>query len=162
MIEAGLLQPADWTARMISPTGDPSPLLRKEFRLDGPVASARLYVTAHGLYRASINGRPVSDDAFAPGWTTYRHRLRYQTYDVTGLLADGDNVVGVQLADGWFRGRLTFVRDKRNVYGDTLGLLAQLEVAGRRRPDGGHRHRRFVALLGRPGDLGGPVRRRAL
>ena len=61
---------------MISPTGDPAPLLRKEFRLDGPVASARLYVTAHGLYRASINGQPVSDDAFAPGWTTYRHRLQ--------------------------------------------------------------------------------------
>ena len=128
VVEAGLLEPADWTAAMISPGDDPSPLLRKEFRLDGPVAAARLYVTARGLYRASINGRPVSDDAFAPGWTTYRHRLRYQTYDVTGLLADGDNAVGVQLADGWFRGRLTFVSGKRNVYGDTLGLLAQLEV----------------------------------
>ena len=128
VVEAGLLQPADWTARMISPAADPAPLVRKTFRLDGPVASARLYITAHGLYRASINGRPVSDDAFAPGWTTYHHRLRYQTYDVTGLLADGDNVLGVQLADGWFRGRLTFVPGKRNVYGDTLGLLAQLEA----------------------------------
>ena len=25
----------------------------------------------------------------APGWTSYPHRLRYQTYDVTGLLAEG-------------------------------------------------------------------------
>ena len=128
VVEAGLLHPADWTARMISPAAGPAPLVRKEFRLGGPVVSARLYVTAHGLYRASINGRPVSDDAFAPGWTTYHHRLRYQTYDVTGLLADGGNVVGAQLADGWFRGRLTFVKGKRDVYGDTLGLLAQLEV----------------------------------
>ncbi len=119
---------ADWTAQLISPAADPAPLVRKQFSLDGPVVSARLYITSRGLYRASINGRPVSDDAFAPGWTTYRHRLRYQTYDVTGLLADGDNVVGAQLADGWFRGRLSFVEGKRAVYGDALGLLAQLEV----------------------------------
>jgi alpha-L-rhamnosidase len=128
VVEAGLLHPADWTARMIGPTAGPAPLVRKEFRLDGPVVSARLYITAHGLYRASVNGRPVSDDAFAPGWTSYRSRLRYQAYDVTSLLAEGDNVIGAQLADGWFRGRLTFVKGTRNVYGDTLGLLAQLEV----------------------------------
>ena len=149
IVEAALLRPADWTARMISPAADPAPLVRQPFRLDGSVVSARLYITAHGLYRASINGRPVSDDAFAPGWTTYHHRLRYQTYDVTGLLTDGDNVIGAQLADGWFRGRLSFVKGKRNVYGDALGLLAQLEVTFGRRPDRRRRHRRLVEVLDR-------------
>jgi len=100
VVEAGLLQAADWTARMITPEADPAALVRKEFTLDGPVASARLYITAHGLYRADINGHLVGDDAFAPGWTTYHHRLRYQTYDATRLLREGGNVVGVQLADG--------------------------------------------------------------
>jgi alpha-L-rhamnosidase len=128
VVETGLLQAGDWTARMIIPEADPTPLVRKEFRLDGPVASARLYITAHGLYRAEINGQPVADDAFAPGWTSYHHRLRYQTYDVTRLLRGGDNVLGAQLADGWFRGRLTFARGKRNIYGARLGLLAQLMV----------------------------------
>ncbi len=128
VVEAGLLDAADWTARMITPAADPAPLVRKQFRLDGAVASARLYITAHGLYRASINGQPVSDDAFAPGWTSYHHRLRYQTYDVTRLLRAGANVIGAQLADGWFRGRLTFAKGKRNVYGDKLGLLAQLMI----------------------------------
>jgi alpha-L-rhamnosidase len=128
VVEAGLLSAADWTAQMITPAADPAPRLRKQFWLDAPVAHARLYITAHGLYRAEINGQPVGDDAFAPGWTSYHRRLRYQTYDVTGLLGPGSNVIGSQLADGWFRGRLTFVRSKRNVYGDKLGLLAQLEV----------------------------------
>jgi alpha-L-rhamnosidase len=113
---------------MITPEAGPAPMVRKQFTLDGPVASARLYITAHGLYRASLNGQSVSDDAFAPGWTSYHHRLRFQTYDVTRLLRQGTNVIGAQLADGWFRGRLTFAKDKRNVYGDTLGLLAQLMV----------------------------------
>src|SRR6266446_5184328 len=51
-VEAGLLRPGDWTAAMISPAAGPAPLVRKPFRLDAPVARARLYVTAHGLYRA--------------------------------------------------------------------------------------------------------------
>ena len=50
---------------------------------------ARLYATAHGLYEAEINGARVGDDALSPGWTVYRERLRYYTYDVTELLADG-------------------------------------------------------------------------
>jgi alpha-L-rhamnosidase len=127
-VEAGLLRAADWSARMITPVDGPAPRVRKGFRLDAPAVSARLYITAHGLYRAEINGQPVGDDAFAPGWTSYHHRLRYQTYDVTGLLRPGGNALGAQLADGWFRGRLTFARGRRNVYGDRLGLLAQLEV----------------------------------
>ncbi len=128
IVEAGLVEPADWNAWMITPHADPAPLVRRAFRLPRGAASARLYVTAHGLYRAEINGRPVGDEAFTPGWTTYRRRLRYQTYDVTDLLRDGDNVLGARMADGWFRGRLTFIEGKRNVYGSQLGLLAQLEV----------------------------------
>ena len=127
-VEAGLLTPADWTASMITPEADPAPLLRREFTLDGAIASARLYITAHGLYEAHINGMRVGHDALTPGWTSYPHRLRYQTYDVTGLLQRGGNAIGAQLADGWYRGRLTFIPGKREVYGDRLGLLAQLEI----------------------------------
>jgi alpha-L-rhamnosidase len=127
-VEAGLLVTADWTASMITPEADPAPLLRREFTLDGDSASARLYITAHGLYEAYINGIRVGDDALTPGWTSYSHRLRYQTYDVTGLLRRGQNAIGAQLADGWYRGRLTFVPGKREIYGDRLGLLGQLEI----------------------------------
>ena len=134
-VEAGLLEAADWTARMITPAwrqdpdADAAPaLLRREFALDGEVRSARLYITAHGVYEAEINGSPVSEDVMAPGWTSYDHRLRYQTYDVTRLLRDGANAVGVTVADGWFRGRLGFHGGRRNNWGAELGTLVQLEV----------------------------------
>jgi alpha-L-rhamnosidase len=128
VVEAGLLEASDWTARMITPSADPAPMLRRTFTLDGDVASARLYATARGLYEAEINGQRVSNEAFAPGWTSYHHRLRYQTHDVTSLLQAGENVLGAWQADGWYRGRLTFAKGKRNIYGDRLGLLAQLHV----------------------------------
>src|SRR5690606_25378235 len=62
-----------------------------------------------------------------PGWTSYDHRLQYQTYDVTALLREGENVLGAMLGDGWFRGYLGN-KGFRNVYGDRLALLAQLQI----------------------------------
>jgi hypothetical protein len=83
---------------------NPAPYLRRAFTVDQPVAAARLYVTALGLYEARLNGRRVGDAVLAPGWTDYARRIPYLTYDVTGLLAEGDNVLGAILADGCYSG----------------------------------------------------------
>ena len=134
-VETGLLEPGDWSARLIAPdwtedtsVDQPVPLLRGRIALRGEVAAARLYATAHGVYELELNGARVGDHVLAPGWTSYAHRLRYQTYDVTALLVPGENVLGAMLGDGWFRGRLGFNGGRRNVYGDRTALLAQLEV----------------------------------
>jgi len=130
----GLLSPSDWKAQWIEPilkedpkVSNPCPMLRKAFMLKGPVRSARAYVTCHGLYEIQINGQRVGDQVFTPGWTAYDKRLQYQSYDVTGLVRAGDNAVGATLGDGWFRGRL-MGGPGRNLYGNTLALLAQIEV----------------------------------
>ena len=135
-VELGLLGRHDWSARFITPDWSedasrpqPSPLLRREFAVRGPVTRARLYLTAHGVYEAELNGQVVGDHVLAPGWTTYDHRLRYQTLDVTGLLREGPNALGATLGDGWYRGRLAFGGGRRCVYGEHLALLAQLEIA---------------------------------
>jgi alpha-L-rhamnosidase len=134
-VETGLLSPADWTATPITPAWDEDPdsdrrppLLRRGFTLSRPVASARLYVTAHGLYEMEVNGTRIGSDAFSPGWTVYGKRLRYYTYDVTAQLAEGENAMGAWLADGWYRGRFGFHGGHRNLYGDKVALLAQLHV----------------------------------
>ena len=67
----------------------PAPYLRRAFTVDQPVTSARLYVTALGLYEARLNGRRVGDGFLTPGWTDYTQRIAYQTYDVTGLTEPG-------------------------------------------------------------------------
>ncbi|MEV4579970.1 family 78 glycoside hydrolase catalytic domain [Nonomuraea jabiensis] len=131
-VEAGLLHPSDWTARFISPAeigamDGRAPLLYSLVDVPGPVRSARLYATAHGIYSPSINARRVDDTVLAPGWTSYRHRLRYHVYDVTDLVRPGENVLEVLLGNGWYRGRLGYLND-RAVYGDRLALLAQLEI----------------------------------
>ena len=84
-----------------------SPILRKTVELaDKPIAHARLYATALGLYELHINGRRVGDHVLAPDWTDYRKRVRYQVYDVTALLKQGDNALAALLANGWYCGHI--------------------------------------------------------
>jgi alpha-L-rhamnosidase len=134
-VEAGLLEPGEWRAGAAAPPLEllgapdgPAVHLRREFAVRASIARARLYVTAHGLYEVEINGSVVGDDVLAPGWTSYGHRLRYRTHDVTALLREGDNAIGATLADGWFRGRVGFEGGRTGVYGDRTALVAQLEV----------------------------------
>jgi len=131
--ETGLLAPGDWTAKWIEPNlpedlkkSGPSPMLRRDFSLNGTVRRARAYVTSHGLYEIVLNGKRVGDQAFTPGWTSYNKRLQYQTYDVTSLLRRGQNTVGATLGNGWYRG--TVMGGRRNVYGEHLALLLQIHV----------------------------------
>ena len=99
---------------------------RKAFRA-ASIKKAWLYMTACGLYEATINGQRVGDFVRAPGITDYRKRIQYQTYDVTTLLQDGENALTVQLADGWYRGSCG-AWGLKNQYGTETKLLAQLEL----------------------------------
>ncbi len=133
-IETGLLGPDDWTAKMIAADWHEIadrralPLLRKDFRLSRQPASARLHVTAYGLVEPELNGVKVGADSLVPGWTDYRTRLVYRTYDVTELLQEGGNAVGAWLGNGWYRGRIGYLGGRPDVYGSEVGLLMQLEI----------------------------------
>jgi alpha-L-rhamnosidase len=129
--EMGLLARGDWQGEWIGAalvggprTSVPCPYLRKEFRVEGPVAAARLYATALGLYALTLNGRRVGADELTPGWTDYATRVQYQTYDVTGLLRRGANAWGAILGDGWYCGHVGWFGRQR--YGERPRLLAQL------------------------------------
>ena len=104
----------------------PVDCFRKTFSASG-VKKARLYITACGLYEAKLNGERVGDMILAPGITDYRKRVQYQTWDVTGLLRQGENELAVQLADGWYRGSCG-AWGLKNQYGTQTKLLAQLEL----------------------------------
>ena len=132
--EMGLLDASDWQGKWI--TGDytvnkkercPVDCFRKAFTLEKPVAAARLYITACGLYEAQLGGKKIGAFCFAPGYTDYRKRVQYQTYDVTELLHEGENELTVQLADGWYRGSCG-AWGRTNQYGTETKLLAQLEI----------------------------------
>ena len=132
--EMGLLHPTDWQAKWI--TGNyrvnrteryPVDCFRRTVEVRQLVVSARLYITACGLYEARLDGKRIGDFYLAPGITDYRKRVQYQTYDVTELLSEGSHDLTVQLADGWYRGSCG-AWGRTNQYGTETKLLAQLEI----------------------------------
>lgn len=132
--EMGLLHEEDKQAVWVNPEKEydigsepPVSLLRKEFETEEGIVSARLYISALGMYEARINGKRVGDQVLTPGFTDMDRRRQYQTYDVTQLLVEGQNAIGVSLADGWARGRLGF-SGKRNQFSTEIALWAQLVV----------------------------------
>jgi alpha-L-rhamnosidase len=102
--------------------------LRHEFTVGAPIKSARLYVTALGAYQIFLNGKGVGNQVLAPGWTDYRERVIYQTYDVTEQVQNGSNAIGALLAPGWYETPLEWFQQPNN-YGLTPpALRAQLRI----------------------------------
>jgi alpha-L-rhamnosidase len=112
--------------------GDPGPLpqpasyLRRTVELSKNVQSARLYVTALGSYRVSLNGNNVGPSVLTPEFTDYRKRVLYQSYDVTSQLVAGKNTIGALLGDGWYGSPLTW--SGTHFFAPPLRFLAQLEI----------------------------------
>jgi len=130
--QMGLLSNSEWQAKWIMPGYEEnpkreSPLFRKQFFTSKKIKNALAFVTSHGLYEAQINGKRVGDAYLTPGWTSYNNRLEYQSYDVTDLIQTGNNVIGVTLGNGWYRGTIGYM-NKANFYGSDIALLFQMNI----------------------------------
>lgn len=125
LTDDGLVVDGNADAWVAGPTA--TQLLRGEVDLPkGKITRARVHASARGLYTLTIDGERVGDQELAPGWTDYRERIQYQTYDVTDQVDAGTNVLGAELARGWYAGRIASAAAGR--YGTTTSLIAQLEV----------------------------------
>ena len=103
-----------------------APMLRKNVDVSKPLKSARLYVTARGIYEFYINGERVSNDYFNPGWTDYRYRIMYNSYDITSMMRQGSNGFGAMLGSGWFSDLNIFTASQVDPYGIKQSLLAKI------------------------------------
>ena len=133
----GLLNKSDWSAKWI--VGNykvskkeryPVDCFQKKFMVKD-AKNAKLYITALGIYEASINGKKVGEGLLAPGSTDPRKRVHYDTYDVSSLLQEGENEIVILLSDGWYRGSIG-AKGFTYVFGTQTKLLAQLEIKGNR------------------------------
>ena len=96
----------------------PPAYFRNTFSVQKRIQKAVLYATAMGIYELHLNGKRVGDHYFAPGWSDYRKRIYYQTYDVSSLINDGNNTLGAILADGWYAGYVSFQKIRNRYNGD--------------------------------------------
>ena len=134
VFEMGLLEQSDWSAQWIANGawryGLPMPVFARTFAIPKPVARARLYITGLGLYFATLNGHPVTEDILAPGNTRFATRVEYATYDVTSQLVAGDNEIRVEVGNGSYNSVRTpgHYADFVNDFSVPLRIIAQLEL----------------------------------
>ncbi len=133
VLETGMMDKSLFKAEWINPelvcdpeVHKPASYLKKQFHAQKG-RQARLYITCHGLYEAYINGKRVGEFVLAPGCYNYDRKVAYQTYDVTDLIEDGENLAEVILGDGWYRS-VSGVDGDRNLYGTGIALFFQLEI----------------------------------
>ena len=131
-------EPAPWRASWIAAQTDasvdakasrPLPLFRYEFPLNKRVDRATLQISGLGQFEAHVNGRNVTGAVLTPGWTDYRKRIFYDTYDVTNLLQQGGNAIGVMLGNGMYNVQPT--KDRYIKFSGSFGqpkLILQMEV----------------------------------
>ena len=131
-----LLKDSDWKAKWIglndtenlkiedNRTIFPARYLRKEFDTESKPKRAVLYVSGVGSSVCYLNGQQIGNDVFGPLPTWYDASVPYLTYDVTSLLQQGTNALGVALGNG----RYLTMRE-RGMFGFGLPrLIAQLQI----------------------------------
>ncbi len=101
-----MIEQAHWLKAPVG-LGDTCPLFLKSFVLEKEVKSAKINISALGVYEAKINGNRIGDFIFAPGWTSYHHRVQVQEYEIGECLAK-ENALEIVLGKGWCFGELTW------------------------------------------------------
>ena len=126
--ETGFLGENFWEAEWLVPDiTETVPVFSKRFEVKEDLKKARAYATAYGIYEIYLNGKRVSDRYLTPGFTSYKKRLQYQTYDISEYLKIGENKIEIFLAKGWCTGRYPF-QNHSNIYDMEAGILAQFEM----------------------------------
>ena len=116
---------AIWIASPVD-TGAAACTFQKTFTADKPVKKATLCATAMGTYVPMVNGQRVGKNVLAPGWTAYKERVQYQTYDVTSLLT-AENTLSISVGQGWAISAIGFVSNS-HYFADQLSAFAWLDI----------------------------------
>lgn len=113
--ETGLMNMSEWNGWWITDTKNlelrPSGAFRKDFNIHGKVVSARAYIAAAGLFELYVNGQKVGNERLEPDFTRFDRRILYLTKDVTRLIKEGNNAVGILMGNGWYNHQSVAVWD---------------------------------------------------
>jgi hypothetical protein len=121
----GVLKDGDWQAKwVIAPWQTESVLMRREFATKPDIKRAIVHMCGLGQFELFINGKKVGSNLLSPGWTKYNHTCLYETHDVTKLLNQGDNAIGLALGDGMYH------VERRNRFSKFQGSFGPLRAFG--------------------------------
>lgn len=78
------------------------PMFRKDFIITDSIVSAIINISGLGHYELYINNNKIGDRFLSPGWTNYKKRVLYNTFDITEQIKEGGNAIGVFVGNGFY------------------------------------------------------------
>jgi hypothetical protein len=91
-----------WTDAPASIAGSHMPIFRRAFEVAKPVRRAMLYASGLGQHEVWLNGLKVGAAVIEPSWSNYRKTCYYRASDVTAMLRQGENAIGVLVGNGMY------------------------------------------------------------
>lgn len=105
----------------------PEPMtFRRSFNSDKPIRRAFINATALGIYELQLNGVKIGDEYFAPGFTSYKHQIQYQTYEISDRIKTSNMLTAV-VAGGWAVGSFNYIR-KNKISAGKQAFLCELHI----------------------------------
>ena len=120
-----MIEKASWITAPC-PMGDVSPCFQREIPIEKEIQNAEISVSAAGMYKLFLNGEKIGDDIFAPYWTSYRHRIQYQTYDITNQLKE-NNTLKILCGQGWAVGYIAFDQN-HHFLDDKISVIFSVDI----------------------------------
>ncbi len=111
---------------------------RKDLKLNEMPTEACLYVCGLGYHHVTVNGKEITDARLEPAHSNYSKIAYYTVHpDMKTFLTEGNNVIGIEVADGWRNNASAIVRTRKlEILGKTqLWAMLVLSYAD------GHRER---------------------
>ena len=99
----------------------------KAFSFEKKVKDAKLYVSAIGVYEVYVNGQKADNTFMKPGYTSYKHRLQYQTIPVEDMLTENTEI-RIEVAPGWAVGKAMYTigANSNHLFSDHTEVIAAL------------------------------------
>jgi alpha-L-rhamnosidase len=115
---------AKWICAPID-TGSAAVVFKKEFSASD-VCRAVIKVSGLGTYEARINDEKIGRQVLTPGWTSYDHRVQYQTVDITEQIKE-NNTIAIGVGPGWAVGCMNYHHENK-LYTDRVCAVAEVEL----------------------------------
>ena len=133
---------APWQGEWEDKNTTPAPYFSKDIKLEKKVKSAVAFVTGLGYFEFYVNKKKIGDEVLVPNFTNYTkrpdlpklsiaiednfrdYRVMYLTYDITSVLQQGANNLGMYVGNGWYN---THTRRWPASFG-TPRMLCQIKV----------------------------------
>ncbi len=98
------------------------------FSIEKDMKNAVVEISSIGVYQATLNSEKISNQVLTPGFTSYRNRVQYQTFDITSMLKQHKNELNITVAPGWAVGHIGYDGGKK-VFFDHLSAIAHINIS---------------------------------